>query len=56
MMDDDGIGGAEPGLGSDLIGIAHRVDALCGRLDLHRPPGGGTTISIEVPIRAPASA
>ncbi|MDP9344221.1 MAG: hypothetical protein M3P44_00585 [Actinomycetota bacterium] len=53
---DDGVGGAAPGLGSGLIGLADRVDALGGRLDLNSHPGRGTTISIELPIRAAATA
>jgi signal transduction histidine kinase len=46
---DDGIGGADPGRGSGLRGLAERVEALRGRLAVHSPPGGGTRIRAEVP-------
>ncbi|MEU7933453.1 sensor histidine kinase [Micromonospora echinofusca] len=45
---DDGIGGADPH-GSGLQGLARRVTALDGRLDVHSPPGGPTTIRAELP-------
>ncbi|KAB1911595.1 two-component sensor histidine kinase [Micromonospora sp. AMSO31t] len=45
---DDGIGGADP-QGSGLQGLARRVTALDGRFELHSPPGGPTTIRVEVP-------
>jgi signal transduction histidine kinase len=47
---DDGVGGAEIGLGSGLTGLSDRVDALAGRLDVVSPRGGGTTISVELPM------
>ena len=50
---DDGVGGAETGLGSGLIGLADRADALGGRVDLDSPPGRGTRISIEFSSEAP---
>jgi signal transduction histidine kinase len=46
---DDGIGGADPTHGSGLIGLADRVGALDGTLDVHSPPGGGTRLHIEMP-------
>ncbi|MET7969517.1 histidine kinase [Micromonospora sp. NPDC005305] len=45
---DDGIGGADPH-GSGLQGLARRVTALDGQFDLHSPPGGPTTIRVQVP-------
>ena len=36
---DDGIGGAEPGAGSGLHGLADRVEALHGQLRVERAPG-----------------
>ena len=47
---DDGVGGADPSTGSGLRGLRDRVDALDGRLELHSPPGGGTTLSVEIPL------
>src|SRR5207237_6498688 len=38
---DDGIGGAAPGGGSGLRGLADRVEALGGRLAVGGPPGRG---------------
>jgi signal transduction histidine kinase len=51
---DDGVGGAELGTGSGLIGLADRVEALGGRVALESPVGGGTTISVELPLGVPA--
>jgi signal transduction histidine kinase len=47
---DDGVGGADPGRGSGLIGLTDRIEALGGRLGLHSPPGGGTTLRIALPV------
>jgi signal transduction histidine kinase len=49
-VSDDGVGGADFRSGSGLRGLADRVEALGGRLDLHSPAGGGTTLTGEVPI------
>jgi signal transduction histidine kinase len=46
---DDGAGGADPGGGSGLRGLADRVDALEGRLTVVSPAGKGTTIRAELP-------
>ncbi|MGU9504987.1 sensor histidine kinase, partial [Bacillus paralicheniformis] len=46
---DDGIGGADPAAGSGLAGLADRVTALGGRLDVSSPPGGGTRVRAELP-------
>jgi signal transduction histidine kinase len=46
---DDGVGGADPGGGSGLRGLADRVEALDGRLRVSSPPAGGTTIRAELP-------
>ena len=51
---DDGDGGAVPTLGSGLIGLADRIDALGGRFTLDSPAGHGTTISIVLPLTPPA--
>jgi signal transduction histidine kinase len=47
---DDGVGGAVKGRGSGLIGLVDRVEALGGRFTLDSPAGGGTRISIELPL------
>ena len=46
---DDGVGGADPAGGSGLRGLAARVEALNGRLDIDSPPHGGTRITAEIP-------
>jgi signal transduction histidine kinase len=46
---DDGVGGADDSLGSGLRGLADRVEALDGRLFVTSPPGGGTTVTAELP-------
>ena len=46
---DDGIGGADPALGTGLRGLADRVEALNGRLDVESSSIGGTRISAEIP-------
>jgi signal transduction histidine kinase len=47
---DDGIGGAEPGRGSGLVGLGDRIEALGGTLRVSSPVGRGTTVSIELPL------
>jgi signal transduction histidine kinase len=47
---DDGIGGADPASGTGLRGLAARVEALNGRLDVDSPRGGGTRITAEIPL------
>jgi signal transduction histidine kinase len=47
---DDGVGGADPGRGSGLRGLADRVGALDGSLALDSPPGSGTTLRAEIPV------
>ena len=42
--------------GPGLVGVTDRVEALGGRLSLHHPPGGGTTVQICVPLAAPGRA
>jgi signal transduction histidine kinase len=49
---DDGVGGADPAAGSGLRGMADRLAALDGRLEVHSPPGGGTLIRANIPCAA----
>jgi len=48
---DDGVGGAVPGGGSGLVGLADRVEALGGTIKVHSPAGHGTRLQIDLPIR-----
>ncbi len=48
QVEDDGVGGAKPE-GSGLTGLRTRVGALDGRLHVHSPSGGPTTITAELP-------
>jgi signal transduction histidine kinase len=50
VIRDDGIGGADPGHGSGLVGLTDRIEALSGTLELTSPAGSGTTLLIEIPI------
>jgi signal transduction histidine kinase len=47
---DDGIGGADPTLGSGIRGLADRVSALSGELEVESPPGEGTRLRARIPI------
>jgi signal transduction histidine kinase len=47
-IQDDGVGGADPA-GSGLQGLARRVTALDGRIAVDSPPGGPTTVEVELP-------
>jgi signal transduction histidine kinase len=49
-VSDDGVGGADPAAGSGLRGLAARVEALNGRLEIDSPRGGGTRIRAEIPL------
>jgi signal transduction histidine kinase len=49
---DDGVGGADPGLGSGLVGLKDRIEALGGTFSVHSPAGGGTTVTCELPMLA----
>jgi PAS domain S-box-containing protein len=46
---DDGRGGADASGGSGLRGLADRLAALDGRLQVSSPPGGGTVLRAEIP-------
>jgi PAS domain S-box-containing protein len=49
-ISDDGIGGADPGGGSGLRGLADRIAVLDGTLTVESPRGAGTTIMAEIPL------
>jgi signal transduction histidine kinase len=46
---DDGAGGADPAAGAGLRGLADRLEALGGSLDVVSPPGAGTSLRAEIP-------
>ena len=51
-MTDDGIGGAAASAaGTGLAGLSDRIAALDGQLTVTSPPGEGTALHAEVPLR-----
>jgi signal transduction histidine kinase len=46
---DDGVGGADPAAGTGISGLADRVAAHGGTLQLQSPAGGGTRVLVELP-------
>lgn len=46
---DNGAGGADPDRGTGLRGLADRVEALGGKLELQSPPGQGTLLTASIP-------
>jgi signal transduction histidine kinase len=51
---DNGRGGADPGRGSGLTGLADRTAVVGGRMLLSSPPGGPTVLRVEVPCQNPS--
>jgi signal transduction histidine kinase len=49
-IQDNGVGGADPDKGSGLIGLTDRVEAVGGRLRVASPYGGGTTLTVTLPV------
>ena len=49
---DDGRGGALMGGGSGLAGVAERLAAMDGEMDIDSPVGGPTVITASLPMRA----
>ena len=52
-VDDDGVGGADVGRGSGLIGLEDRVEAVGGKIRITSPPGHGTSLKVTIPIELP---
>ena len=50
MVRDDGVGGADPGRGSGLVGLQDRVEALGGTIKIDSSAGGGTCVVATLPI------
>ena len=48
---DDGVGGASTS-GGGLHSLRDRVDALDGTIHVDSPPGGGTAVTVELPLAA----
>lgn len=46
---DDGLGGADPRLGTGLAGLARRAGSVDGSFQLSSPPGGPTVVTVELP-------
>jgi signal transduction histidine kinase len=51
---DDGVGGVDPATGSGLRGLADRVSALGGTLEIESPRGRGTTIRARMAVEGAA--
>jgi PAS domain S-box-containing protein len=49
-VEDDGVGGAAASPGSGLSGLADRVGAADGTLEVVSPPGDGTLVRAELPL------
>jgi PAS domain S-box-containing protein len=47
---DDGVGGADPRGGTGLRGLADRIEALGGRLEVESPTRGGTRLRAVIPV------
>jgi signal transduction histidine kinase len=47
---DDGVGGADAGGGSGLMGLKDRVEALAGTIEVSSPPGRGTRLDVAIPL------
>jgi len=54
-VEDDGAGGADPGRGTGLRGLADRVETLGGALTVDSPPGRGTRLVAVIPHGAGAA-
>jgi signal transduction histidine kinase len=47
---DAGCGGADPAVGSGLLGLRDRVEAIGGTMRLTSPSGAGTSLSVVLPL------
>jgi signal transduction histidine kinase len=56
VIRDDGMGGADLGQGSGLVGLSDRIEALGGTFRVISPFGKGTTLLVEVPLEGHSSA
>jgi signal transduction histidine kinase len=49
IVSDDGVGGAVPGGGSGLSGLAKRAQSVDGTFEIDSPPGGPTLLTVDLP-------
>jgi signal transduction histidine kinase len=49
IVSDDGVGGADPALGTGLAGLAKRASSVDGTFEIASPPGGPTLLSVDLP-------
>jgi signal transduction histidine kinase len=49
VVGDDGRGGADPGAGTGMRGVARRLAAFDGTMRVSSPIGGPTLVTLEVP-------
>ena len=49
IVGDDGVGGADPASGGGLRGVERRLAAFDGVVAVTSPPGGPTTVTMELP-------
>jgi signal transduction histidine kinase len=49
-VSDDGVGGADPALGTGLAGLVERAQSLDGTLEVGSPVGGPTSVRVELPF------
>jgi signal transduction histidine kinase len=50
VVEDDGVGGADPARGSGLRGLADRIGTLGGSLRIESVAGRGTRLAAEIPL------
>ncbi|MFC4827286.1 sensor histidine kinase [Agromyces aurantiacus] len=53
VVRDNGVGGASLDSGTGMLGIADRVDAVGGTIELDSPRGAGTTVTVRMPVDLP---
>ena len=49
IVSDDGVGGADPALGTGLAGLAKRASSVDGTFEIASPPGGPTLLTVDLP-------
>jgi signal transduction histidine kinase len=49
IVSDDGVGGADPALGTGLTGLAKRASSVDGTFEIASPPGGPTLLTADLP-------